>query len=110
MFGRMLRKKLPIYRERTSERIETKPSKFKVGMKVRIQNPHTKLWDKTATLTSQRPSGSWKLPRTEWNDWSPQRSLLETVQGPGSIRRRSCFRIPKGSRNRTSKESSQFTR
>ena len=82
MFGRILRKKLPIYRERTSERIETKPSKFKVGMKVRIQNPHTKLWDKTATLTSQRPSGSWNYQEPNGTTGVRNEVYLKPYKGP----------------------------
>ena len=82
MFGRILRKKLPIYRKRTSERIETKPSKFKVGMKVRIQNPHTKLWDKTATLTSQRPSGSWNYQEPNGTTGVRNEVYLKPYKGP----------------------------
>ena len=51
-------------------------------MKVRIQNPHTKLWDKTATLTSQRPSGSWNYQEQNGTTGVRNEVYLKQYKGP----------------------------
>ena len=59
MFGRTLRRDLPMYWK--GKPVMTPETQFKKGMKVRIQDPKTSRWNKVVKLGDQRKSGSWKI-------------------------------------------------
>ena len=59
MFGRTLRRDLPMYWK--GKPVMTPETQFKKGMKVRIQDPKTSRWNKVVKLGNQKKSGSWKI-------------------------------------------------
>ena len=65
MFGRILRSTLPRYQPSSKNPNVEKLTKFKPGMKVRIQDPITKRWTGSGTLLNRRNSGSWRFQDTD---------------------------------------------